>query len=451
MRLIARLLGLLVLVGTAQITVGCIDVNDVTTACANDPSQCDGVDSSVDDSIVDADPRADASISDVRADAADSKVAGEASVDVGVDGESGSPDACKAITTCATGDECGTNPDGCGSLVACGSCSGTKSCNTATHKCETVCSPITTCPSGACGVIDNGCATGTLSCAGCGSGLTCSPVSHTCVCVPLTACPSGHVCGTYPDGCGGSISCGSCKAPQTCDASGACGGCGATLPGPAMVDVSGYCIDSTEVTQAQYKTFVDAKGSDTTGQPASCTSNTSYAAYATWFDPSVHPTYPVRGVDWCDATAYCAWAGKRLCGAVGGGTLADADKLSTAKNQWLSACTTAGVWTYPYGANIYYPDQCCDSGSGRSAACTNVVNVSSFTGCDRFVSTSASAQRIYDLSGNVWEWIDYCSSGRCYSMGGGYSNPETMVKCSSLYGNPPSTVWADVGFRCCAP
>ena len=43
-----------------------------------------------------------------------------------------------------------------------------------------------------------------------------------------------------------------------------------------MVDVGKFCIDSTEVTQAQYAEFLIAKGSDLTGQPADCFNNLNF-------------------------------------------------------------------------------------------------------------------------------------------------------------------------------
>ena len=46
------------------------------------------------------------------------------------------------------------------------------------------------------------------------------------------------------------------------------GGCPGTS-GPVMVDVGGYCIDSTEVTRAQYDQFLQSSPS-TGGQPAEC-------------------------------------------------------------------------------------------------------------------------------------------------------------------------------------
>jgi len=49
------------------------------------------------------------------------------------------------------------------------------------------------------------------------------------------------------------------------------------LQGPKMIDVGGYSVDSTEVTVANYKAFLKAKAGDTSGQPAVCSWNKSYA------------------------------------------------------------------------------------------------------------------------------------------------------------------------------
>ena len=58
------------------------------------------------------------------------------------------------------------------------------------------------------------------------------------------------------------------------DAGTACPG----TAGPSMVRVpAGFCVDSTEVTSAQYDAFLTARGSDVSGQPASCTANTTFA------------------------------------------------------------------------------------------------------------------------------------------------------------------------------
>jgi len=71
-----------------------------------------------------------------------------------------------------------------------------------------------------------------------------------------------------------------------------------------------YCIDSTEVTQGQYQTWLDTKPS-TSGQISACSGNTSFAPSKNW-TPASSPNYPVVGVDWCDAYAYCFGVGKRL-------------------------------------------------------------------------------------------------------------------------------------------
>jgi formylglycine-generating enzyme required for sulfatase activity len=84
-----------------------------------------------------------------------------------------------------------------------------------------------------------------------------------------------------------------------------------------------YCIDATPVTQQQYQQFLLAKGQDVSGQLGFCKSNASYAQPSPCpspsmfpmvaFDPSSFGDYAVTCTGWCDAYAFCSWAGKRLC------------------------------------------------------------------------------------------------------------------------------------------
>ena len=133
---------------------------------------------------------------------------------------------------------------------------------------------------------------------------------------------------------------------------------GSTLPcpgnhGPTMVRVgtaaNNFCIDSTEVTVGQYRAFTDAKGTDVSGQPPQCAWNATYAAASGGTDE-----IPIAGVDWCDAHAFCAWAGKRLCGkhAAGKfvGSVGSTELGDFNTHEWLLACSDLGQLRYPYGS-----------------------------------------------------------------------------------------------------
>jgi len=115
-----------------------------------------------------------------------------------------------------------------------------------------------------------------------------------------------------------------------------------------MLDFGDFCIDATEVTQAQYQAFLASKNGDTTGQPAACGWNTSFQPFASCnFAPATRASQPVSGVDWCDAYAFCAWTGKQMCGRIGGGARsgaksAPAPSREPAKSQWTAACTKRG-------------------------------------------------------------------------------------------------------------
>lgn len=235
------------------------------------------------------------------------------------------------------------------------------------------------------------------------------------------------------------------------------GGCPA-LPGPPLVPVGGFCIDRTEVTNAQYEQFLTAKGTDTSGQNAVCTANTSYRPTDFWPVPTDELALPVVYVDWCDAYAYCKWAGKRLCGKIGGGANAYADFADSTKSQWFNACSNGGRNAFPYGST-FRPEACngfngphgCNSFGQPLGDCT-LTPVASNNQCQG----AGNYAGVFDLSGNVLEWEDSCTTspdggaGTCRLRGGSiYARGETDMTCDTDSENPRFDTIFSVGFRCC--
>ena len=261
-------------------------------------------------------------------------------------------------------------------------------------------------------------------------------------------------------------------------ASGTCVG----LPGPAMVEVATpkgvkYCIDRTEVTQAQYQEFLAQPKTTPGAEHEHCKFNKTYdpvqqpssLEYASCivgqsWTPKDTPNRPVVCIDWCDAFAYCSWAGKRLCGKVGGGPgtiLAKvndpADPASDAdQSQWYNACSQGGKTLFPYGDQ--YDAQACEGADVSVSADGGFLpkkDVGARAGCR---GSTAPFSDIRDLSGSVTEMTDECrwwqdsspagGSWQCALRGGGRS-PQEQLSCKD-YG-PDIREWFDMGtgFRCC--
>jgi hypothetical protein len=197
---------------------------------------------------------------------------------------------------------------------------------------------------------------------------------------------------------------------------------------PKLVPVDTYCIDRTEVTVAQYREFQDA-GVSKDAQPPGCEAST----YQLRLEPDGGslPDTPAR-VDWCDAYAYCRWAGKRLCGSVDGGPLPFNDPqplLDRHENAWLHACVGPNGTTYPYG-NDFEPDACVPGRAVGQPDC------------------QGGYPGIFDLVGNNGEWIDACGSSSCSTFGG------TMCRdyaTRSSHFQASYSFLSVAGVRCCWP
>jgi len=199
-------------------------------------------------------------------------------------------------------------------------------------------------------------------------------------------------------------------------------------------DGGSFCIDTTEVTNAEFAAFLTAKGTDTSGQPAACAANTSYVPTDTWPIQQGHENDPVVYVDWCDARAFCQWAGKRLCGS-------RVDAFVT-RDEWYVACSHDGARAYPYGTA--YDPSACNGG----ATTGNLVPVGTKPGC------VGGYDGLFDMSGNASEWVDACKDdGTCQHRGGAFYSKDPAaprLSCSDFGGIGRLESYSTVGFRCCA-
>jgi formylglycine-generating enzyme len=214
--------------------------------------------------------------------------------------------------------------------------------------------------------------------------------------------------------------------------------------GPAMVRAGTFCIDATEVTNSHYTAFLAASPGAWPGRPSACGFKTTHVPKE-WPRPTDESEHPVRYIDWCDAWAFCAWSNKRLCGSVGGSALPVAALGDTATDEWYRACTSGGTRAFPYGAT-YEKGRC-----NAEEVSSGPVQVGSFGDC---VGGYAG---LYDMSGNVREWVDACEGNAgakdtCATRGGEWdrtASSEHACAYSTLRDREHRS--SGIGIRCCAP
>lgn len=187
---------------------------------------------------------------------------------------------------------------------------------------------------------------------------------------------------------------------------------------PAQVGgESGWHIDATEVSRAQYLTFLQTHPAPEAQRPE-CAWNTSFSPPDwPWFDS------PHRAVqaDHCDAVAYCASVGRRLCTV----------------DEWYGTCSAGGTQDYPYGdtyaSGVCSVDPRRDVGS--SPECTGTGG---FSG-------------VYDMIGGVGEWLDTCTLGTTSVRAA--DSCKTRGTSASQSCEVERTLRRDsiAGIRCCAP
>jgi len=182
-----------------------------------------------------------------------------------------------------------------------------------------------------------------------------------------------------------------------------------------------FAISATEVTVGQFHACVSAGACEESTVDSACNYGRAGA-----------DDYPVNCVNYHRAEQFCAWAGGHVC----------------SEDQWLDACKGTELRPFPYGTT--FDLQACNSQSqtvtveGRERATWKVASHASCEG---------GLPGLFDMAGNVAEWVDACKGDYCKFRGAGYLSNDPVDRFAACRGvcsgNDKSLQSGVVGIRCC--
>jgi formylglycine-generating enzyme len=215
-----------------------------------------------------------------------------------------------------------------------------------------------------------------------------------------------------------------------------------------MVNIRSFAIDPTEVSIREFRAFAEATRFVSTAEKAGggqtyeggwqqrpgWTWRTPYGKPGTDAEPVVHVTYP-------EAEAFCAWAGKRL----------------PTDQEWGEAAYTERRTVSPAGfiAGKTYPFPTGDSPIGANCLgdCGTVTTVATAVttrgkGHAEVGTTRAGVNGLFDMGGNVWEWVDSGPGPEKRTRGGSWWYGAASMRNEHVQTKPAAMSAVYIGFRC---
>ena len=204
-----------------------------------------------------------------------------------------------------------------------------------------------------------------------------------------------------------------------------------------VIDIAAFYIDKYEVTNGRYLEFVKATDHRVPQNPKNPTRNL-------WEGVSIPESLadrPVVNVDWADASAYCTWAGRRLP------TEAGREKAAKGNHDWR----------FPWG-NVEPTNKHLNFNQKWIGERT-LMPVGSY-------ESGKSPYGVYDMAGNVWEWVNDWYDAKYYEKspaknppgpasgtkkvirGAGWQNETPTVRIFTRVDSDPTIRNESTGFRC---
>jgi tetratricopeptide (TPR) repeat protein len=162
-----------------------------------------------------------------------------------------------------------------------------------------------------------------------------------------------------------------------------------------------FLMDRYEVTNARYRAFLDSTG---------------HIEPLRWDEGKANGMQPVVNVSWYDATAYCAWAGKRL----------------PTEEEWEKAAWGGKTEGYPWG-NVFEKDLANTALSGFERPAP--------------AGSYAAHYGLHDMVGNVAEWTSGGETKKTIKGGSYLTGPE-QIRAGARWEADPPQADESIGFRC---
>jgi formylglycine-generating enzyme required for sulfatase activity len=196
-----------------------------------------------------------------------------------------------------------------------------------------------------------------------------------------------------------------------------------------MVALDAFYIDIYEVTNARYQ---DCEQQGACDPPMSSASN----SHPSYYSNPEFDNYPVINVDWYQAQAYCKWRAARL----------------PTEAEWEKAARGTDGRMYPWGNKLD------ETFANFHWSVSDTTAVGSY-------ESGKSPYGLYDMAGNVWEWVNSLLEPYPYSADDGRESPngsgprvmrggswglegDTSVSVSIRFGYDAARSGMDIGFRC---
>jgi formylglycine-generating enzyme len=204
------------------------------------------------------------------------------------------------------------------------------------------------------------------------------------------------------------------------------------------VSVGSFAIDATEVTIAQFREFAGATGFKTEAERrgggfeygAGWERRHGWTVYRPFGRDPASPNEPAVHVTWHEANSYCRWRGGRLPTA----------------EEWKRAAYTErrAAPPAPFERDRTYRYPVGDSPQGANTRGSG----------DRWEKhapageTKPGVNGLFDMGGNVWEWVSDARNAERRTMGGSWwYGPDQMAADVVAY-KPADFYAVYVGFRC---